>query len=120
MDEARGMSLAERIHGARTFGERMRVAREIAGLSRYDAARLLDITMGRLLTLECVRDERVPGGAAHPFELMKAADLYGVMDYWLREGEMHPTMVGDGYAGADQRALASIVRYTVPPPRTAP
>lgn len=81
-DPMKTPTLQHRVTYATFVGARLKLARELAGLSLTQAAKLLDITPG---TLEVLERDKAEMGTPVP----KAAAIYGVSARWLTSGARH-------------------------------
>lgn len=80
----------QRIDAARTLGQRMTLARQLAGLSLGQTARLIERAPGYIREIE--DDARAPCRAI----VTRWADLCAVSERWLRTGELADVDVPPG------------------------
>lgn len=87
-----------------SLADRLRIAREQAGLSQGQAMNLCDVHSQQISRYE--RGETEPGGVV----LVKLAELYGVSIDWLLRGTEHdPGVDLSALDPADARAIRQLV-----------
>lgn len=101
-------ALAERVAAATLYGDRLRLARELAGLSLEQAARMIGLPVAELSAAEASMR------ALTVYWTEATADVYGVSIRWLETGALEPHDLPDT-APADACALAGILRPTGAP-----